>query len=51
VLAKDCFSKAVKFEIDRGYELNPSMIYFERCEMLISNSPKRWDGVWNLETK
>ncbi len=51
VLAKDCFSKAIKFEIDRGYQLNPSMIYFERCEMLISNSPKRWDGVWNLETK
>ena len=50
-LGKECFSSSADFEIDRGYELNPSRIYLERCEMLISNPPKHWDGVWNLETK
>ena len=50
-LGKECFSLSADFEIDRGYELNPSRIYLERCEMLISNPPKHWDGVWNLETK
>ena len=50
-LGKEFFDKAAKFEIKRGYEMNPSKIYTERCKMLLSSPPKNWDGVWKLESK
>ena len=50
-LGKEFFDKAAKFEVERGYEMNPSKIYTERCKMLLSSPPKNWDGVWKLESK
>ena len=50
-LGKELFNEASTFEIDRGYEMNPSKIYVDRCSMLLSNPPKHWDGVWTLNSK
>ena len=50
-LGKELFNEASTFEIDRGYEMNPSKIYVDRCSMLLSSPPKHWDGVWTLNSK
>lgn len=50
-LAKQLFYSSSRYEIDRGYEMNPSKIYMERCKNLISEPPKNWDGVWKLASK
>jgi adenylate cyclase len=29
----------------------PAQAYLERCRLLISNPPDRWDGVWVVREK
>jgi len=32
-------------------EVNPSRLYIDRCETLIADRPKKWDGIWQLASK
>ncbi|OCC15166.1 Adenylate cyclase [Dissulfuribacter thermophilus] len=29
----------------------PSKLFFSRCEILLKNPPKTWDGIWTMKTK
>ena len=47
--AKNCFVQANKLEeVYPGRPTNPSKVYAIRCDFLIKNPPKNWDGVWAL---
>ncbi|HNI88295.1 MAG TPA: adenylate/guanylate cyclase domain-containing protein, partial [Leptospiraceae bacterium] len=47
--AKKYFIQANKLEeIFPGRQTNPSKVYAGRCDFLLKNPPKEWDGVWAL---
>lgn len=46
--AKDKFAHALKLDKTDG----PSLVYYERCKLYISNPPADdWDGVFVMTTK
>ena len=49
--AKAKFSHALELERNSSNDVNPSKLYISRCDKLIINPPKDWDGVWSLTEK
>jgi len=50
--AKQLFELTVENEnMFDGRNINPSLLYVERCNMLIKKPPKEWDGIWSLTSK
>ena len=50
--AKHLFEETTKTEnMFPGRTKTPSLLYVERCNALIKNPPKKWDGVWSLTSK
>lgn len=49
--AKDLFKNTSELEPNLGYVSNPSLEYVKRCEYLIQNPPKNWDGTWKMVSK
>jgi len=51
---KGLWKKAID-SFNKAYHLHPedklSQIYIKRCEYLISNPPKNWNGVWVMTSK
>ncbi len=51
---KGLWKKAIQ-SFNDAYKIHPkdklSQIYIERCEYLISNPPKNWNGVWVMTSK
>ena len=45
--AKKIFTKVLEINPND----NPSKLFVERCNLLISNPPENWDGVWTMTTK
>ena len=45
--AISCFNECLKVNKDDKLSNN----YIERCEYLIKNTPKNWDGVWIMKNK
>jgi len=42
-----CFKQCLKANVDDVLSKN----YIERCEYLIKNNPKNWDGIWIMKNK
>ena len=50
--AKQIFELTVENEnMFDGRNINPSLLYVDRCNALIKKPPKEWDGVWSLTSK
>jgi len=47
----DKFEQSKKLERDLSSDKNPSSVYIDRCQYLINNPPKKWDGIWSLSEK
>lgn len=45
------FQQSKKLELDLNSDINPSSVYIDRCQYLINNPPKDWDGIWSLTEK
>ncbi len=44
------FKKAIEF-FKKHKDDYPSKVFIERCELLIKQKPKEWDGIWRLKEK
>ena len=50
--AVEHFKKSSEFEEPGVYaNLNPSKVFLNRCERLIEEKPKQWNGVWEFLSK
>jgi len=49
--ALEHFSRSKILEQSFYFEQNPSDVYIERCQKLISNPPTDWSGVWKMKSK
>ena len=45
------FQQSKKLEHNLTSDINPSSVYIDRCQYLINNPPKDWDGIWSLTEK
>ena len=45
--ARKYFAQCIKLKVEDG----PSLVMFERCRAFAANPPKKWDGVFQLDSK
>ena len=51
-LAVNEFKKSAEFEEPVVHaNLNPSQVFLDRCERLLDEKPRQWNGVWELLNK
>tara|TARA_E500000331_G_scaffold307280_1_gene312079 strand:+ start:2089 stop:4134 length:2046 start_codon:yes stop_codon:yes gene_type:complete len=51
-LAVNEFKKSAEFEEPGVHaDLNPSQVFLDRCERLLDEKPRQWNGVWELLNK
>ena len=49
--ALEHFSRSKILEQSFYFEQNPSDVYIDRCQKLISDPPTDWSGVWKMKSK
>ncbi|MCP5503051.1 MAG: response regulator [Leptospiraceae bacterium] len=49
--AKQLFQASIQYEPEIKQKLNPSKVFYSRCNYLLKKLPASWDGIWSLQSK